>query len=140
MLSPCDRTALALFKTVPAPRTIFYSWRKAVPTSPIAGAITSAPFIITNRCRTSASITTEQITRRRELSRHRFQVGRSVSAPQRIWQHISDELATLEFDFDNGFFSGFDAAVYYSLIRHLQAATDHRDRRRLFNADRRTKR
>ncbi len=31
-----------------------------------------------------------------------------------------DELSTLEFNFDNGFFSGFDAAVYYSLIRHLK--------------------
>src|SRR5262249_18440531 len=30
------------------------------------------------------------------------------------------ELRELEFDFDNDFFSGFDAAVYYSLIRYLQ--------------------
>ena len=27
---------------------------------------------------------------------------------------------SFEFDFDNDFFNGFDAAIYYSLIRHLQ--------------------
>jgi hypothetical protein len=30
------------------------------------------------------------------------------------------ELKEIEFDFNNDFFSGFDAAVYYSLIRHLK--------------------
>ncbi len=34
-----------------------------------------------------------------------------------------DDLLETSFDFDNGYFSGFDAAVYYSLIRHLKPQT-----------------
>jgi len=65
------------------------------------------------------SITVEQITRRREFPTIDFRWNDQLAllgelAPYR------DELHSLEFNFDNGYFSGFDAAVYYSLIRHLK--------------------
>lgn len=65
------------------------------------------------------SITAEQTTRRREFPGIDFNWDdqRALLNELTAYHH---ELSTLEFDFDNAFFSGFDAAVYYSLIRHLK--------------------
>jgi hypothetical protein len=65
------------------------------------------------------AITVEQITRRREFPAIDFRWDEQLALLNEIAAY-RDELSTLEFDFDNGFFSGFDAAVYYSLIRHLK--------------------
>ena len=65
------------------------------------------------------SITPEQITRRREFPTIDFNWNNQLALLNELTAY-KDELSTLEFNFDNGFFSGFDAAVYYSLIRHLK--------------------
>jgi hypothetical protein len=64
------------------------------------------------------SITTEQITRRREYPGIDFNWNDQLTLVNKLAAH-SDELRGLHFDFNNAFFNGFDAAVYYSLIRHL---------------------
>jgi hypothetical protein len=65
------------------------------------------------------SITLDQITRRREFPAINFRWDDQLALLNELTAY-RDELSTLEFNFDNGFFSGFDAAVYYSLIRHLE--------------------
>ena len=65
------------------------------------------------------TITLEKITRRREFPAIDFRWDDQLSLLNELTAY-HDELSVLEFDFDNGFFSGFDAAVYYSLIRHLK--------------------
>jgi hypothetical protein len=65
------------------------------------------------------SITTEQITRRREFPGIDFDWSNQLALLNALVAY-HDELSTLEFNFDNGFFNGFDAAVYYSLTRHLK--------------------
>lgn len=65
------------------------------------------------------AITLEQITRRHEFKGMDFRWDEQLTLLNELIAY-RDELTELEFDFDNGFFSGFDAAVYYSLIRHLK--------------------
>jgi hypothetical protein len=65
------------------------------------------------------SITSEQITRRREFPAIDFRWDEQLTLLNELIAY-HDELSTLKFDFDNGFFGGFDAAVYYSMIRHLK--------------------
>jgi hypothetical protein len=65
------------------------------------------------------SITLEQITRRREFPAIDLRWNDQLALLNELTAY-RDELSTLEYNFDNGFFSGFDAAVYYSMIRHLK--------------------
>lgn len=65
------------------------------------------------------SITIDQITRRREFPSVDFKWDEQLALLNKL-SGYRDEVSTLEFNFDNSFFSGFDAAVYYSLIRHLK--------------------
>lgn len=65
------------------------------------------------------AITLEQITRRREFLGIDFNWDNQLALLNDLIAY-HDELSALEFNFDNGYFSGFDAAVYYSLIRHLK--------------------
>ena len=65
------------------------------------------------------SITTEQITRRRDFPTIDFGWDDQLALLNDLAVH-HDDLSTLDFNFNNGYFSGFDAAVYYSLIRHLK--------------------
>lgn len=65
------------------------------------------------------SITNEQITRRRTYPGIDFRSEEQLALVDELAKY-RDELRELDFDFNNGFFSGLDAAVYYALIRHLQ--------------------
>ena len=65
------------------------------------------------------SITAEQLTRRREYPGIDFKWDDQLTLLNELTAY-HDDLSTLEFNFDNGFFNGFDAAVYYSLVRHLK--------------------
>jgi hypothetical protein len=65
------------------------------------------------------SITPEQITRRREFPTIDFRWDDQLALLNDLIAY-REELNALDFNFDNGYFSGFDAAVYYSLIRHLK--------------------
>jgi methyltransferase family protein len=65
------------------------------------------------------AITTEQITRRREAPAIDFHWNDQLALLNELAAYRV-ELNALDFDFDNAFFNGFDAAIYYSLIRHLK--------------------
>jgi hypothetical protein len=65
------------------------------------------------------SITPEQVTRRRNYPAIDFNWSEQLDLLNHLAAYRS-ELAQLDFDFQNDYFSGFDAAVYYSLIRRLQ--------------------
>lgn len=71
------------------------------------------------------SITTEQIYRRREYAALNFKWEEQLRLLNELAIY-GDELRAFDrlspngFDFQNGYFDGFDAAVYYSLIRHLK--------------------
>ena len=65
------------------------------------------------------SITAAQITRRRDFPTIDFRWNDQLALLNELASY-RDELSALEFNFDNGYFNGFDAAVYYSLIRHLK--------------------
>jgi hypothetical protein len=65
------------------------------------------------------SITIEQINQRRSCPGIDFRWDQQLSLVNELATY-RDELRELEFDFDNAYFNGFDAAVYYALIRHLQ--------------------
>lgn len=65
------------------------------------------------------SITTEQINRRGNYPTIDFKWEDQLTLINELAKY-RDELGEIEFDFKNGFFSGLDAAVYYSLIRYLQ--------------------
>ena len=65
------------------------------------------------------SITAEQINRRRSYPAIDFRWKEQLSLVNELAAY-RDELPAIEFDFNNGYFSDLDAAVYYSLIRYLK--------------------
>ena len=69
------------------------------------------------------AITKETIDRRREYPALDFNWSQQLSLLESLTKYRAelDELCALRaFDFANGFFAGFDAAVYYALIRELK--------------------
>ncbi|HET7286387.1 MAG TPA: class I SAM-dependent methyltransferase [Pyrinomonadaceae bacterium] len=115
-----DRTALALFKTVPA-RAAHHLLFLAQSRPEISDrwGYHIRPIHYYEPLPDFRSITTEQITRRRSYAGIDFAWEDQLPLITQL-AHYKDELSTLDFDFSNVFFSGFDAAVYYALIRHLQ--------------------
>lgn len=115
-----DRTALALFKTVPA-RAAHHLLFLAQSRPEISDrwGYHIRPIHYYEPLPDFRSITTEQITRRRSNPGIDFRSADQLALIDDL-SHYHNELEQLEFDFDNVFFSGFDAAVYYALIRHLQ--------------------
>ena len=115
-----DRTALALFKTVPA-RAAHHLLFLAQSRPEISDrwGYHIRPIHYYEPLPDFRSITTEQITRRRPYAGIDFAWEEQLTLIDELARY-RDELSTLDFDFTNDFFGGFDAAVYYSLIRHLQ--------------------
>ena len=115
-----DRTALALFKTVPA-RAAHHLLFLAQSRPEISDrwGYHIRPIHYYEPLPDFRSITTEQITRRRNYAGIDFAWEDQLALATQL-AHYKDELSTLDFDFSNDFFSGFDAAVYYALIRHLR--------------------
>ena len=70
-----------------------------------------------------ATITEESVNRRRDYPALNFNWPEQLRLVNELTTY-RPELEQLSFDssfdFDNGFFSGFDAASYYALIRHLK--------------------
>ena len=62
-----------------------------------------------------SAITSEQLERRREFRSIDFRWDEQLRLLRELARY-SDEFE----DIENGYFNGFDAAVYYSLIRHLK--------------------
>src|SRR5262245_32214605 len=63
------------------------------------------------------SITKEQLERRRELRSIDFCWHEQLQLRRELSQYRAEFDKT---DFENDYFSGLDAAVYYALIRHLR--------------------
>lgn len=115
-----DRTALALFRTVPtraAHHLLFLAQSR--PDLSDRWGYHIRPIHYYEPLPDFRSITAEQINRRRTFPGIDFKWDEQLTLVNELAAY-SDELRELQFDFDNVFFNGFDAAVYYSLIRHLQ--------------------
>jgi len=70
-----------------------------------------------------ATITEESLNRRRDYPALNFNWSEQLRLVKELTPYRPElEKLSLDssFDFDNGFFSGFDAASYYALIRHLK--------------------
>jgi Methyltransferase domain len=117
-----DQTALALFKTVPARAAhhlLFLAQSR--PDLSDRWGYHIRPIHYYEPLPDFRAITAEQINRRRNYASIEFYWEDQLALLCELVRY-RDELHELDFDFNNDFFSGFDAAVYYSLIRHLQPA------------------
>jgi methyltransferase family protein len=115
-----DRTALALFKRVPARAAhhlLFLA--QSHPDLSDRWGYHIRPIHYYEPLPDFRTITPEQINRRRNYASIDFRWEEQLMLVGELARY-REELKDLSFDFDNDFFSGFDAAVYYSLIRHLQ--------------------
>ncbi len=120
MKSLLDRTALALFKTVPtraAHHLLFLAQSR--PEISDSWGYHIRPIHYYEPLPDFRAITAEQIRRKRSFPAIDFRLDAQWALLNELSTY-RDELTTLDFDFYNGFFSGFDAAVYYSVIRHLK--------------------
>lgn len=115
-----DRTALAFLRTVPARAAhhlLFLAQSR--PDLSDRWGYHIRPIHYYEPLPDFRSITAEQINRRRTYPGIHFNWDEQLKLINDLSAY-SDELPALQFDFANGFFNGFDAAAYYSLIRHLQ--------------------
>lgn len=120
MKSLFDRTALALFKTVPtraAHHLLFLAQSR--PELSDRWGYHIRPIHYYEPLPDFRSISVEQLNRKRTYPAIDFRWKDQLALLNDLATY-RDELTRLEFDFNNDFFSGFDAAVYYSLIRHLK--------------------
>ena len=115
-----DRTALALFRTVPARAAhhlLFLA--QSHPDLPDRWGYHIRPIHYYEPLPDFRSITSEQTRRRHTYPGIDFHWEQQSALVDELATY-RDELCALEFDFDNDFFGGLDAATYYALIRHLQ--------------------
>ena len=115
-----DRTTLAFFKTVPikaAHHLLFLA--QTHPQLSDRWGYHIRPIHYYEPLPDFRSITTEQINRRHTYPGIDFRWGEELALLDELSTY-RNELLDIEFDFNNDYFGGFDAAVYYSLIRHLQ--------------------
>ncbi len=115
-----DRTALALFKTVPtraAHHLLFLAQSR--PELSDRWGYHIRPIHYYEPLPDFRSITADQIKRKRTYPAIDFRWEAQLILLDELAAY-RDELTKLDFDFSNNFFSGFDAAVYYSLVRHLK--------------------
>ena len=120
MKSLLDRTALALFKTVPtraAHHLLFLA--QSQPDVSDRWGYHIRPIHYYEPVPDFRSITTEQINRRRSYSAIDFKWEDQLALLSKLTEY-RNEVPGTGFDFENDFFSGVDAAVYYCLIRHLK--------------------
>ena len=120
MKSFLDRTALALFRTVPtraAHHLLFLAQSR--PDLADRWGYHIRPIHYYEPLPDFSSITSEQINQRRTYPGIDFGWEQQSALVGELTKY-RDELRELEYDFDNDYFGGLDAAVYYALIRHLQ--------------------
>lgn len=115
-----DRTALALFKSVPtraAQHLLFLAQSR--PEISDRWGYHIRPMHYYEPLPDFRLITAEQINRRRSYPAIDFRWDEQLALIGTLAAY-RDELRALDFDFSNDYFSGFDAASYYSLLRHLK--------------------
>src|SRR6185503_17405195 len=66
------------------------------------------------------AITSEQLERRREFSAIDFRWDQQLQLLRELARYRNELQQLDNTDFENDYFAGFDAAVYYALIRHLR--------------------
>lgn len=115
-----DRTAVALFKTVPtkAAQHLLFLAQSEHDLSDRWG-YHIRPIHYYEPLPDFRSLTEDKIQRRRSYPAIDF-CWENQFALLKALATYHDEVTNLKFDFDNDYFGGFDAAVYYSLIRHLR--------------------
>ena len=115
-----DRTALALFRKVPtraAHHLLFLAQSR--PEIPDSWGYHIRPIHYYEPIPDFREITVEQINRQRKYPAIDFAWDDQLALLDELAGY-RDELLETSFDFENPYFNGLDAAVYYSLIRHLQ--------------------
>ena len=115
-----DRTALALFRRVPsraAHHLLFLAQSK--PEIPDSWGYHIRPIHYYEPIPDFREITVEQINRQRKYPAIDFAWNEQLALLDNLADYRNELLET-SFDFENAYFNGLDAAVYYSLIRHLQ--------------------
>jgi hypothetical protein len=115
-----DRTALAFFRTVPtraAHHLLFLA--QSHPDLSDRWGYHIRPIHYYEPLPDFRSITREQTSRRHTYPGIDFRWEQQSALVGELATY-RDELCELQFDFDNDYFSGLDAAIYYALIRHLQ--------------------
>jgi hypothetical protein len=115
-----DRTALALFKRIPtkaAHHLLFLAQSERDLSDRWGYHI--RPIHYYEPLPDFRTITPERIERRRSYPAIDFNWAEQLELLNRLSAY-REELLAVDFDFENDYFSGFDAAVYYSLIRHLK--------------------
>jgi Methyltransferase domain len=115
-----NRTALALFRAVPARAAhhlLFLA--QSQPAISDRWGYHIRPIHYYEPLPDFRSITPDQLNRRRAFPAIDFNWNEQFALLNDLSQY-RDELQELEFDFDNEYFSGFDVAVYYALIRKLK--------------------
>ena len=115
-----DRTALAFFRTVPtraAHHLLFLA--QSHPDLSDRWGYHIRPIHYYEPLPDFRSITSEQTSRRHTYPVIDFRWEQQSALVDELGAY-RDELCELEFDFDNYYFGGLDAAIYYALIRHLQ--------------------
>lgn len=120
MKSLLDRTALALFRTVPtraAHHLLFLAQSR--PDIADRWGYHIRPIHYYEPLPDFRSITSEQTIRRHNYPGIDFRWEQQLGLINEL-ANYRDELRELDFDFNNDYFGGFDAAIYYALIRHLQ--------------------
>ncbi len=120
MKSLLDRTALALFRAVPtraAHHLLFLAQSR--PDIADRWGYHIRPIHYYEPLPDFRSITTEQINQRRTYPGIDLRWEQQLELVNELATY-RDELRELDFDFDNPYFGGLDAAVYYALIRHLR--------------------
>jgi predicted O-methyltransferase YrrM len=120
MKSLLDRTALALFRTVPtrvAHHLLFLVQSR--PEIADRWGYHIRPIHYYEPLPDFRSITSEQISQRRAYPGIDLRWEQQLALVDELAAY-RNELREFEFDFNNDYFGGLDAAVYYALIRHLQ--------------------
>jgi len=115
-----DKTALALFRTVPARAAhhlLFLAQSR--PELSDRWGYHIRPIHYYEPLPDFREITADQISERRTYPGIDFGWAHQLALLNDLVAY-HDEVKALDFDFDNEYFSGLDAAVYYALIRHLQ--------------------
>lgn len=115
-----DKTALALFRTVPkraAHHLLFLAQSK--PEISDRWGYHIRPIHYYEPIADFREITADQINERRTYPAIDFGWDHQLALLNDLAAY-HEEVKALDFDFDNDFFSGLDAASYYAMIRHLQ--------------------
>src|SRR5689334_17649236 len=115
-----DRTGLALFRTVPARAAhhlLFLAQSR--PELPYRWGYLIRSIHYYEPLPDFQALSSEQFNRRHTYPAIHFNWEDQLALIHELARY-HDEIEELQFDFNNDYFNGLDAAVYYALVRHLK--------------------